>query len=580
MNLKNVNTNGNNVNTNSISLSVNNNNILNVFTIKTAPLGYIKGDTDNLEQYNYPKMFGVYSNNSNCNCNGTNINNNNECLSHRKYNNELSHEDNINTSDNKRYYTSKRQSSKLSTEMLPSNYSKKILQEEEEDDDVHSCNKDFQSPYILSYNYYHQYSYLTGHYKSFLDKEGELRYPSPVIIDDDIWITPPNLAKCEILKGMNISNELGLILSDANIIKRFKIIVKEMLIQVSKTTINETQKLYLPIKAFEPKSFLQSISEYLLYLPKYLNKVSSKHITPLERMKNIMTFAVSGLYIPNKQLKPFNPLIGETFQGTFLTEDHNHNKINVYLEQISNYPFISRLLIQADKYTVSGYFDIEIKNERAGNKITIIIKSKLTVYFKEIKESVSYMMPHIRVLNGAASNKQRGLFFINTMIFVDSKNKLKGIIRFAQNKKQIHQIEGGIFEDSSCHSDYSFSYEKEAEFGNKFKYDNRNMLTVLTGSWLEDVRFDNVCYWNINKDVPCWIQPVKYCLPSDGRFREDIIWLYRAYHNAEKESVGYTYEYYAQKWKCMLEGLQKEEREIKSKNKRKVKIRKSKGSII
>jgi hypothetical protein len=30
----------------------------------------------------------------------------------------------------------------------------------------------------------------------------------------------------------------------------------------------------------------------------------------------------------------------------------------------------------------------------------------------------------------------------------------------------------------------------------------------------------------------------------------------------------------------MLEGLQKEEREIKSKNKRKVKIRKSKGSII
>ena len=106
------------------------------------------------------------------------------------------------------------------------------------------------------------------------------------------------------------------------------------------------------------------------------------------------------------------------------------------------------------------------------------------------------------------------------------------------------------------------------------------MLTVLTGSWLEDVWFDNVCYWNINKDVPCWIQPVKYCLPSDGRFREDVIWLYRAYHNAEKESVKYTYEYYAQKWKGMLEGLQKEEREIKSKNKRKVKIRKSKGSII
>ena len=576
MNLKDIITNGN-AHTNSISI----NNILNVFTIKTAPLGYVKGDTDNLQQYNYPQRFlvnGVYCNS---NSNATNINNNNECTSQRKYDseqffnihevNEFSNEDNNNTTDNKRYYTQKRQSSKLSTEMLPSNYSKKILQEEE-DDDVHSCKKDFQSPYILSYSYYHQYSFLTGHYKSFLDKEGELRYPSPVIIDSDIWTTPPNLAKHEILKGMDVSNELGLILIDANIIKRFKLIVKEMLIQVSKAAFNET-KLYLPIKAFEPKSFLQSISEYWLYLPKYLNKVSSKHITPLERMKNIMAFAVSGLYIPNKQFKAFNPLIGETFQGTYFTDDQS--KINVYLEQISNYPSISRLLIQADKYTLSGYFDIEIKNERAGNKITIIIKSKLTVYFKEIKESVSYMMPHIRVLNGA-SNKQRGLFFINTMIFVDSKNKLKGIIRFAQNKKHIHQIEGGIFEDNSYYSDYSFSYEKEAEFGNRFQYENRNMLTILTGSWLEDVRFDNVCYWNINRDVPCWIQPVKYCLPSDGRFREDIIWLYRAYHNAEKESVAHTYEYYAQKWKHMLEGLQKEEREIKSKNRRKVKIRKSK----
>ena len=31
-------------------------------------------------------------------------------------------------------------------------------------------------------------------------------------------------------------------------------------------------------------------------------------------MKNVVTFAISGLYNGCKQLKPFNPILGETFQ--------------------------------------------------------------------------------------------------------------------------------------------------------------------------------------------------------------------------------------------------------------------------
>lgn len=35
---------------------------------------------------------------------------------------------------------------------------------------------------------------------------------------------------------------------------------------------------------------------------------------PLERFKNVVTFAMAGLYNGCKQLKPFNPILGETFQ--------------------------------------------------------------------------------------------------------------------------------------------------------------------------------------------------------------------------------------------------------------------------
>ncbi len=50
----------------------------------------------------------------------------------------------------------------------------------------------------------------------------------------------------------------------------------------------------------------------------------------MERFEIIMAFAISGLYIPSKKLKAFNPLIGETFQGEI---NHPEGKIQVYIRK-------------------------------------------------------------------------------------------------------------------------------------------------------------------------------------------------------------------------------------------------------
>jgi hypothetical protein len=34
-------------------------------------------------------------------------------------------------------------------------------------------------------------------------------------------------------------------------------------------------------------------------------------------MKNVITFSMSSIYLCTSQSKPFNPLLGETHQGTF-----------------------------------------------------------------------------------------------------------------------------------------------------------------------------------------------------------------------------------------------------------------------
>ena len=67
-------------------------------------------------------------------------------------------------------------------------------------------------------------------------------------------------------------------------------------------------------------------------------------------------------------------------------------------------------------------------------------------------------------------------------------------------------------------------------------------------------------YW---VDKAYWIRPLKKCLPSDGRFREDLIWLFRSFYCSKNEDERIRYENLAQEWKLLIEKLQREEREMK-----------------
>ena len=216
-----------------------------------------------------------------------------------------------------------------------------------------------------------------------------------------------------------------------------------------------------------------------------------------------------------------------------------------------------------------GYFDISMKNESFGNKITLYLKGHVCVNFKAIKEKIYYIMPNVRVLNGTSDN--RSTYFTSSMVFVDIKNNIKGVIQFATNKKNINSFEGVIL-NHKYPAKYKFIYDIENEYGKKLKLSNKQnvILSKISGSWLKNFVCDREVLWDIDRDVPTFITPVKNSLPSDGRFREDIIWLYRSFYFYKTEEERDTYEKLAQEWKLMLEKLQREEREIKKKaNKKK-----------
>ena len=421
------------------------------------------------------------------------------------------------------------------------------------------------NPYIYSDKKFHPFSFMTGHFK-YGFKKGKLKYPSPTFLENELWIKKPDLTKKGILKGMIINNKKGLILVDETMSKKFKGIIGDLLGQILKACFG--RKISLNVKLFEPKSILQTITDYWCFLPKFIPLANTKDITPIERMKIIMAFGVSGLFLNAKQLKPFNPLITETFQGIFESDDNNIENTEVYCEQISNYPTISRFLVRDSKILMSGYYDLSVGFENFGSKIVTYTKGRTTILFKNINEEISYTMPDAKVLN-AISEKDRSAYYINVMIFFDIKNNLKGIIKFGENKNMIHEIKGIIFK-YNYPKNFKIVYDTEKSKALKININNLKknnekieVLDTIEGSWLGQVKSKNIVYWDIDVDKAYWIRPLKKCLPSDGRFREDLIWLFRSFYCSKNEDERIRYENLAQEWKLLIEKLQREEREMK-----------------
>ena len=83
----------------------------------------------------------------------------------------------------------------------------------------------------------------------------------------------------------------------------------------------------------------------------------------------------------------------------------------------------------------------------------------------------------------------------------------------------------------------------------------------VSGSYLGEVMIDNQVEWSMYRDIPEMVTPILHPLPSDWRFREDLIWMH--YNDYQK----------SEKWKLKLEEEQRSHRKLRLKyNKNKKKL--------
>ena len=426
--------------------------------------------------------------------------------------------------------------------------------------------KDINNPYIYSYVDWHPYSFCTGHRKWGYEN-GKLKSPSPTFISNDEWCEPKDLSKSEVLKGILIKDDVGLLLVDPLVCNKFSGMLGDLIKQILKVFFGH--KISLNVKLFQPLSLSQTLLNYFSFIPKFILPAVNPNLTPLDRMKLVISLGISGLYMNAQQLKPFNPLISETFQGIFDVKE----KIEVYSEQTSNYPTLTRYYILNKNFKMYGYFDLSLETKNFGNRITCFTKGLNTLDFFKSNEKIFFSIPSSQIVNAIAKD-DRSAHYVGVMIFFDIKNKLRAFVQFAKDCNHIADIKGYIFK-YEFEPDYKFNFDKEYEMFYKIDTNNLNknnnifksndIVSTISGSWLGQLYFDNNKYWDIDEDIPTYIKPVYNCLPSDSRFREDLIWLYRSFYKAKNEEERLYYEKLAQNWKLMIEKVQREERTLKAK---------------
>ncbi|KAH7729707.1 oxysterol-binding protein [Aphelenchoides avenae] len=105
--------------------------------------------------------------------------------------------------------------------------------------------------------------------------------------------------------------------------------------EVPSKPISMLQFKNLPLHAFQPISVLQMVCEELRYAKLLLDKAAQQK-DPLERMCTVTAFAFSAFPdISMRKRKPFNPLLGETFD--FVSPDG----WRYHSEQVSHHPEVS-----------------------------------------------------------------------------------------------------------------------------------------------------------------------------------------------------------------------------------------------
>lgn len=300
----------------------------------------------------------------------------------------------------------------------------------------------------------------------------------------------------------------------------------------------------LPVRIFEPRSYLDRVVDGFWSAPIYLTKAAeeSQKGNHLEAFKNVITFVISGLHATcSQEGKPFNPILGETYQAKFA------DGTDIYCEQSSHHPPITNveLVGPQNNFHFYGYGEWKASLKIASNYVEGWQKGPLTVDFASGTRIV-FSLP--KVFFRGLVRGDRVIEYDGMIHFEDKKNDLVADVYINPPDEQPQQTGWmrGMF--SSKPKRPPTDYVKGTITGKgKGK---------IEGTWMGSLEFDGVKYWSFKDKLTVFKPvPIDNPLPSDSRYRQDLVELSKG----EIDS--------AQEWKNKLEAKQRREKGWRSEGK-------------
>ena len=314
-----------------------------------------------------------------------------------------------------------------------------------------------------------------------------------------------------------------------------KNIVKEM---ISAATQNKPAPVYFN----EPLSICQRQCEQFFYLD-LLNKVCMESKNKSLQLGYISAFIIGEIFLRlNRNLKPFNAIIGETYEFY-----DNKNQFRYYAEQVSHKPQITAFIGETPEFALYGDTKNSTSFKIMKGAMELSFKNKVHLHIKSTNDHFTYNRPNMMVkgfLKPPMHNDYNGTTIIENELFPDNKAEIK-FIEESWTNSELGLIEGKIFN------------------GDKIIY-------LIKGNWTESIYLvdnDNnenkIELLKLDKNQKYLLnsKDTEYCLPSfcynlnymdknleeslpknDSRFRKDIRLLEEKEETSEAQIYKEKYE--------------------------------------
>ena len=212
-------------------------------------------------------------------------------------------------------------------------------------------------------------------------------------------------------------------------------IIKEM---ISSMTQNKPAPVYFN----EPFSMGERQCEKFFYLD-LLKKVSSENKNKSLQLAYICAFIVGELFLSlNRNLKPFNPIIGETYEYF-----DNKNNFRYCSEQVCHKPQITAFIGETPEFALYGDTKNSTSFKILKGAMELSFKNKVHLHIKSSNDHFVYNRPNIMVkgfLKPPLYNDYTGITLIENELFPENKAELK-FIEESWTNSVLGLLEGKIY---------------------------------------------------------------------------------------------------------------------------------------